>query len=313
MRDLHFKQLQSFLVLAEELNFRRASERLNIAQPALSRQIQKLEGRMGVSLLERTRHGVTLTASGKYFSTVSRRVIRDLDHYISTTRRIAEGRSGSLSVGFVGSSSYVLLPAILRRFRSACPDVELQLMDLNNNDQMGALKSGRIDVGLVRPGSGTENMLYETILIEPFVIVLPEKDRYAGARNISLRRFAEYDFIFHERVLSPAVTSICELTMELFRKAKVQPKVVRESPPQMHAILGLVAAGFGAALLPCSLMQKPIAGLDFATLVERDPQSEIGVALPEKNKENHIVRKFIESAKLAGQAIQDSNFSQLAV
>lgn len=292
---MEMRQLRYFSVLADELHFHRAAERLRIAQPALSRQIKQLENELDVVLFRRTRRRVEITESGKLFLERIRRMLADLDSAVTEARNLQRGVPGRLTFSFVQSASYILLPAILKVFRLKFPDVELNLLDLSTAQQLDALSRDQIDVALLHPWKHDPLIVYRPLLTEPFVVACPESHPLAGKRNISLKSFANDRFIMHARWLGPTVSGMYNVTAELLRNAGVEPRIAAEVPAQMHAALGLVNAGFGVALVPRSLMQMPIEGISYATIREDKPSNEVGLAWRQGNT-NPTRAAFIEAA-----------------
>ncbi len=147
---MELRHLRYFTVVAEELRFRRAAERLFMAQPPLSQQIRQLEEEIGVSLLERTNRRVKLTPAGEVFLAEARDILARIPAAVEKTRRASKGEMGWLGVGFVASATYDVLPAILRRFREQYVDVELVLLEIPGVEQWRALREKRIHVGFAR-------------------------------------------------------------------------------------------------------------------------------------------------------------------
>src|SRR4051812_31557270 len=114
---MELRHLRYFVAVGEELHFGRAATRLGVAQPPLSRQIQRLEAELGVRLFERTKRKVELTEAGRVFLERARHVIEQADLAVTAAQRAARGESGTLAVGFVGSATYGVLPEVLRAFR----------------------------------------------------------------------------------------------------------------------------------------------------------------------------------------------------
>ncbi|MGL4557869.1 MAG: LysR family transcriptional regulator, partial [Afipia sp.] len=148
---LEIRQLRYVQAVAEELHFGRAAARLHIAQPALSRQIQQIEQQTGAALFVRTQRKVELTAAGALMLERSRSILRELEQLEQDVRRAGKGELGRLTIGFIHSSTYGLLPRTLQRFRDLYPDVELELREMSIADQATALARDHIDVGLTRP------------------------------------------------------------------------------------------------------------------------------------------------------------------
>lgn len=147
---MDLRQLKYFVAVAETRNFTRASERLHMAQPPLSRQIQLLEEELGVTLLLRNSRPLRLTEAGRVFYEQSLQILSRVDQLVHTTRQIGLNQRQTLSIGFVASTLYGGLPALMRKLRHQYPEVDLQTVELTSMQQLEALKSGRIDVGFGR-------------------------------------------------------------------------------------------------------------------------------------------------------------------
>ena len=135
--------ITSFICVAEELHFGKAAQRLRIAQPALSRQVQLLEGRLGVALFDRTQRKVVLTPSGRVFLNRAYNILADINRAVKETQRSDTGEFGQLSIGFIHSSTYGVTPFILDAFHAHYPNVELELNEMTIWDQISALQTGK--------------------------------------------------------------------------------------------------------------------------------------------------------------------------
>jgi DNA-binding transcriptional LysR family regulator len=191
--ELH--QLCSFIAVAEELHFGHAATRLHLAQSALSRQIQQLEREFKFQLFFRTKRRVQLTAAGSVFLDQVRPVFAQLNDALEAASRVARGRIGWLSIGFVGGATYDVLPAIVRAFRQRSPEVELTLSEMTTTEQLDALREKRVHIGFVRPPVSDEGLALETIMHEPIAVALPRGHRLARRRDIPLRALAREPFI----------------------------------------------------------------------------------------------------------------------
>ena len=147
---LDLRLLRYFVAVATEGSFSRAAEKLNMAQPPLSRQIQQLEDELGVRLLNRARP-ITLTEPGRYLFEQARQMLARADEIRAMTKKIGTGKVTQFSIGFVASTLYDSLPELIRRFRLASPGVEVMLTELTTLEQVAALKDGRVDIGFGRP------------------------------------------------------------------------------------------------------------------------------------------------------------------
>src|SRR5512132_1074237 len=147
---MELRHLRYFVAVAEELPLGRAAERLNIAQPPLSRQIRDLEREVGTPLFERVPRGVELTPAGRAFLPEARLTLAQAERAQRTAQRAARGESGRLRVGFVEAATYSgILPDVLSFFRMHLPSIGLSLLEMDSMQQADALREGRIDIGIV--------------------------------------------------------------------------------------------------------------------------------------------------------------------
>ncbi|MCE3246040.1 MAG: LysR family transcriptional regulator [Arthrobacter sp.] len=168
-----FDQLAGFIAVAEELHFGRAAERLNMTQPPLSRQIQKLEKTVGAELLERDNRKVELTPAGRAFLDEARRLIALAERAPATARRIASGRSGHLRIGFTAASGFSILGPLLEEIADILPDVDIDLQELVTGEQIMGLQTGELDLGLARPPFDKETFDSHLLYREAMVLAVP--------------------------------------------------------------------------------------------------------------------------------------------
>jgi DNA-binding transcriptional LysR family regulator len=286
--ELETRHLRYFLVLAEELHFRRAAERLCIAQPPLSQQIQQLEQRLGFRLFERTQRRVELTAAGSLFYEEVRDIFARLERATALAKRAALGEVGRLAIGFVGTASYEVLPLVLREFRSRFPEVDLQLRELVSARQAEALREKRIQVGFARPPLVSQGIRCETLLQEPLLVALPETHPKAERTSISLSDLSEEPFILYP--LSPK-PCYAEEVMQACQEAGFVPNVVQETS-EIHTALGLVAAGMGVTLVPACIRHQRREGMVFASLSAPFPMSTLSLVYLEENN-SPVLQAFL--------------------
>ncbi len=156
---MELRHLRYFLAVAEELHFGKAAERLLIAQPPLSRQIQDLEAELGVKLFTRIRKRIALTSAGETFRQHVMKTMESMDIAIQATQQADRGEDGVLQVGFPGSASYSFLPMSIRSFRRKYPGVEIVLHEMRSSEQIDALVKGTLDVGIVRVAESKQSGL----------------------------------------------------------------------------------------------------------------------------------------------------------
>jgi DNA-binding transcriptional LysR family regulator len=245
------RHLRYFVAVAEELHFGRAAERLGIAQPPLSQQIMRLEGRLGVELFRRTRRSVELTDSGAALLPAARDLLAQAARVEQTVRRSAAGTTGTIQMGFVGSAAHELLPTLLRRFRERYPDASVVPSELSTTEQIAAITRGALDAGLVRLPVESAEVATLRLLEEPLVIALPDFHPLANRRRLPLAALSDEPFVMWGRPLNPPfhdeVIAACH-------DAGFSPNVVQEAS-EIPTIVSLVAAGLGVSLVPASMEQ----------------------------------------------------------
>jgi len=243
---LDLTHVRSFIALAEELHFGQAARRLNMTQPPLSRQIRLLEEELGVRLFDRNSHAVALAAAGRAFLPEARALLAASEAAAAAARRAARTRSGgSVTLGFIGASTYAYLPRLVARARAELPDTELLLKEMSGAAQVEALTLGRIDLGLVRPLGGASPLMASCVMREELALAIPLGHRLAGRRRAPLRELEGEPFITY----SAEGPYMRALLSNAFQAAGVRPKVV-QAVSQAQTILSLVSAGLGLAIVP---------------------------------------------------------------
>jgi DNA-binding transcriptional LysR family regulator len=242
--------LRQFIAVAEELHFRRAAERLHMAQPPLSQAILRLEEALGYPVFERTNRKVSLTPAGDAFLATARQVLASLEEGVAATRRVAQGIEGHLRLSFIHITPYAHVLQGLRAFRLASPAVQFTLREASTQQQVEWLERGEVDIALLRaPGRSTPGLRFERLSGEDILVALPLNHRCAGQARVDLADLADDDFVASPRALGQGfhdqLASLC-------LHAGFVPHVVQQAR-RLQTVLGLVAAGFGVALLPASL------------------------------------------------------------
>lgn len=286
---MELRHLRYFVAVAEEMNFGRAAERLRISQPSLSQQVRDLERELGVELFDRSRRRIELTHAGGLFLKEARLALSQAEQAARTARRAHRGEIGKLSVGFVGSAAYEVLPKVLRAFRERYAQVELELRTMHTSQQLEAFEEGLIQVGFLRPPVG-ESLAARPVLREPLVAALPVDHPLAGRGRVYLSGLAEEGFILWPRSSGPAAH---DRVVGLCRRAGFSPNVVQESA-ELQTVAGLVAGGLGVALL----IGKPEHLLRHRRVnykVVGDPETTWELAAAWRSEERSpVVRAFIE-------------------
>ncbi|WP_142059445.1 LysR family transcriptional regulator [Pseudarthrobacter sp. B4EP4b] len=256
-----FDQLAGFIAVAEELHFGRAAERLNMTQPPLSRQIQKLEKIVGAELLERDNRRVELTSAGRMFLEEARRLMALAERAPVTARRIASGRSGVLRIGFTAASGFSILGPLLEEVSSLMPDVDIDLQELVTREQLNGLLTGELDLGFARPPFDSETFDSHLLYRESMVLAVPSGHRLTLlGRDITAADFSDEPLIMHSPTQARYFYDLV-VSMLPIRHTNVVHTV-----SQILTMVSLVAAKRGLAFVPHSATMLGIKGVEFLPL-----------------------------------------------
>jgi DNA-binding transcriptional LysR family regulator len=290
------RRLRYFVTVAEDLHFGRAALRLQIAQPALSQQIRKLERELGVELFARERgKKATLTEPGAVLLEEGRRVLARAGDAALATQRAARGEMGVLRVGFSPSSAISVLPLSVRLFRERRPNVHLELEELLSDEIAAQLRSGDRDIGIVRSPVDRSGLELEIVAKEKLFVALPVGHPLAGRRRITIRSLAYEPLV----TSSPVGASGWHRDVyALYRRRGLTPSIAQEVST-IQAQLGLVAAGIGIALVPSSVEQLHLAGI--ITIPVDAPMLRMLVARRDGNP-TAAQEQFVQCVREAGAA-----------
>jgi DNA-binding transcriptional LysR family regulator len=246
---MELRHLRYFVAVAEERNFTRAAERLHMAQPPLSRSIQQLEETLEVQLFQRDSRPLKLTETGKFFYAHAVQLLAQTAELESMTRRVGNIER-SLSIGFVGSTLYGMLPKIIRRFRDENATVELSLHEMSTMDQIRALKDGQIDIGFGRIRHEDVNIRRVILREEKMIVALPEGHPLSLLKPI----LALGDLVSETLIIFPKSPrpSYADQVLSVFQDRGLKPRRIYEVR-ELQIALGLVAAGEGISVVPSSV------------------------------------------------------------
>ena len=273
---LDLKRIHQFVILAETLNFRRAAERLNMAQPPLSVSIQKLEQELDTKLFMRGAGGVSLTQSGEAILKEARQLLFHAGQLRETAKGVRDGTGGALQVGFVGSTTYGLLQKLLALFRAEYPGVELVLREATSVSILRQLEDKALDVGLVRVPLVQATMATLVPLeSDEYVAALPRGNRLSRQGILKLSEMAAESFIMYAPTHAAGLHAT---TMIACQQAGFVPRVVQQAT-QIQTALALVESGLGVALVP-SVMRRFISDrIIYRPLADLPSNASIGLAL----------------------------------
>ena len=287
---MQLDELRSFLVLSDHLHFRRAAEVLHISQPALSKQMRRLEERLGGAMFIRRSNGMHLTGAGEVLLQQARQVVKDAESAERITRLALKGEAGTLRVGFGIAVLARGLPNLMLRFRKRFPNVDLSVRNMSTSDQIQELIDRRIDIGFVRLPIWTDGIEAIPILKERLMIVLSDHAPYSAKQGLA--GLADAPFILPCRADS---ASFYDHVLRTCRAAGFVPKVVQEADVFFTA-LNLVRAGLGVSIAPSAARLMRVPQIRFAET--RIPEAEwtIGIAWNSRSPRSMLMENFIQMA-----------------
>lgn len=290
---MELRQLRYFLALSDTLHYGKAAEYLHIAEQPLSFQIKKLENELGYKLFERTTRSVVITPAGEVFKEKVSEGIRIIEQGAEKAGRVARGETGTLHIVYNSMALHNVVPRIISEFRERFPDIEVILSEQNSPVLEQNLINDEADVGIVALyGAIFDELRYEVIYTDPAAIALPKNHPMAKKKIIKLAELAKEPFLVYSRKARikshDDLISVCHMT-------GFTPNIIQEAETDM-ALLGLVAAGLGVALVPSSFQDILTDIIDYRIIEE--PAVNVKVAVVWKDKKNSLMlREFLEIAK----------------
>ena len=287
---MELRHLRYFIAVAEELNFRRAAERLHISQPPLSLQIKALEEEVGGALFERTKQHVFLTAAGLVFLSHAREVLEVAARAKAVVKLALSGEVGELRIGFTPSSEFLpFLPATIQAFRARYPGVALTLSEMTSAAQLTAIEDHQIDLGVVRKPRGrlVAALRLTRLSTDPALLAIHESAPLAKKAKIPVSELKDLPLICLMR--GPGA-GLHEFVTEVCWAAGFSPHIVQEVH-EVSTMVTLVAAGLGAAIIPAPLARMQLDKVTYRPLVGKGTHTDLFVATHSKDR-NRLVADF---------------------
>jgi DNA-binding transcriptional LysR family regulator len=270
---MELRHLRFAVTLSEELHFGKAAARLNISQPPFSRQIRQLEDELGVQLFRRTRRQVETTEAGRMFVAQARQILADTEEAKHLMLEARQSATTQLAVGFPRSYAGIVVD-ILRNFGARYPNVRIALSSLSTSEQVQAIRSGDLQVGFLRLPVVDSTLKIEVIAREPMIVALPQCNKLASRKRVSLKSLADETYIMFPREMNPGhYDFILDICNNAGFAARIAPQA-----DNTYTSLALVAAGLGVSLLPASAQEVGWKGVVFKDLEPPVPWSEMAVA-----------------------------------
>ena len=278
--QIELRHLQYFQVLAEELKFRKAAERLFISQPGLSRQIRQMEEIYQVSLFDRTKKKVELTEAGRFLKQEVDFIFSHMEHIRQHLENISLGRETELRIGFLGSAAQKAVPDLVFKLAKEHPGIRTILEQMPNKLQLDLLEKGKLDLGFVRLQQLPEGISRQIIHEDTFSLVLPMSHELSEANFSGIRQLSGEPFIFFSSEDSPFYH---ELIMSICEDQGFRPKVSHKSVDAL-TIYKLVEEGLGLAIVPTSLQYGYNLKVKFIELKNIPQRTELSLVWKSSNR-----------------------------
>ncbi len=286
---MDLKQLRGFIAVAEAMHFGRAAESLHMAPTALSRLVKALEDEIGVRLLNRTTRAVTLTRAGLGFLDDAKAILARTEDAARNARDIADGGGMTLRIGAIDAASASFLPNALKTLREAHPRVDIRLTEAMTAPQLQMLRAGRLDLALIRPPTTASEFPFEALREERLVALLPDRHPLAAGPAVGLAEIARHPIVIPAKRARPYAY---DLVMAYFATLGIVPRVLQETT-EKPAMLAMVAAGVGVALVPDWVQTLSRDGVCFrpiADVAPEPPPAGALVGMSWRPQQRHVVR-----------------------
>jgi DNA-binding transcriptional LysR family regulator len=284
LRTLDLRRIRHFVVLAETLNYRKASQLLHMTQPPLTVSIQKLEAELGIRLFERDAKGVQLTRSGEAALADARQILHHAESFAEMASLAETGMAGLLRIGFTGSATYGILQRLIPRFHVEHPQVELLLREGSSMSIVRALANGEIDAGMLwTPVLNPMGAEFQILQRDVLVAALPRSNPLSQRAVLRLRDLGGESFIMYDSTQAEGLRSVCMMACQ---RAGFVPRVAQEAI-QVKTVLAIAETGLGIALVPSVMQQVASQDIVYRPLADLSNESLIAYALAYRPERAH--------------------------
>ncbi|NKX44611.1 LysR family transcriptional regulator [Roseicyclus persicicus] len=295
---MNFRQLTYFIAVAEELHFGRAAERLDMAQPPLSRQIKQLEEELGAVLFNRGRSAISLTQAGERLLKRGKSILAQMEDTRLEVRRLGQGAEGRLRIGFVGSATFGILPNIIKSFRANYPEVNLSLIPMNNAQLHRALVSRELDVAFARPALQDAEFVTRELQEEKLILALPDVVDTGGRTVARLERLQTHNLILYPEYPRP---SYADFVLNACEAAGFEVPL-RVWCMDLQTALSLVSVGEGVCIVPESVANAPRKGMKFLKIEPEIARTTLSVNYRLDEQGVHV-QNFVKLAQKVARKI----------
>ncbi|WP_321892831.1 LysR family transcriptional regulator [Paraburkholderia tropica] len=282
---MNFHLLKSFVTLANSLHFGTASQTLNLSQPALTKQIKRLEDDLGAPLFHRDRHGTALTELGRYFLGEARPLVEQAERVFSQGKRAARGEVGRLAIGY-SFSTVETVSRVLPRFRARFPDVDVTLHDLSSAEQMERLLEGSLQAGFVRLPVQA-GLAHRRILSDRLALVVPRTLAHTIA-GFDVEALRTLPFLMLQRARAPGLH---DHIVRFCASRRFEPHSVQHANESL-TILSLVGAGLGVSIMHESALHSPGDKVVCLPIEDADARWDVGLTWRDTGADS-IVENFV--------------------
>jgi DNA-binding transcriptional LysR family regulator len=288
---MNIKQLKYFCEVVDAGGVNAASTNLFVAPTAISMQISQLERDLNGKLFDRSTRPMELTALGKFFYPKAKELLNSSDTLYREAKDIAGGQQGWLSIGFIRSTLFSILPEAIRIFKEEHPQVKIELVEALSEHQPELLRKGLIHIGISRfinKVPSIADVRYETLFVDPLIVALPINHPLSKSKGVSTSIFLDTPFIAFPK---DPQSSFAKTSVQLLMEQGVLPNVLYEAT-EINTALGLVAAGLGATLVGQSVAQHNRPDIQFLPLTDVKLDTTI-LSVTKDNEVNPLVDDFL--------------------
>jgi DNA-binding transcriptional LysR family regulator len=286
------KALQAFVAVAEEGHFGKAAKRLGITQSGLSQIVKNLETTIGGRLIDRTTRSVSLTDVCEAFLDNARELLQAHRLAEEKMANVVRGEEGIVRLGFVASAALGIVPRLAALAHEHAPGLRLSLTEVTSEEQIPQLKSGDIDVGVMREIQQFPGLVIQPLETERLLVAVPNTHRLSKEETVAIAELRDEGFIMFPRT---RVSYLHDLIHQLCNRAGFTP-VITERAVQFATILGLVSSNAGIAIVPQALTAIRLPNVTFIPLEDDDAISKIYIARRSDEKASPAAKRLVNLA-----------------
>lgn len=296
---MELRHLRYFVKAAEEKNISRASELLNISQPAVSRQLKDLEEELGLPLFKREINGLKLTKAGEIALIQSKKILEQSNSLIESIRQLADqDKQATIKIGYLPSILNTLLTNAIRALSKSNPNHCIEIFELSPKQQEEALRNGKIDLALIGDYGDNFDKSFnvETLMLSEQAILVPSSHRLAKRKSVDLSEFSSDIFLSLNDEVFPGRI---QMMKELFKVSEINPKISHHVN-KLSDLIGLVSSGMGVAVAPSDLKNLPHPNVTFIKIRKPNRKVKFSAIWRKDNDISEIVSlvKLLKTAKL---------------